>query len=81
MLTFFFQGRWLGALQPELEALLHALLFGFSIFSNKPTYGLQLQNLMYRNEFAKNVAANEPPTLWQRVLFGVFLIGMQNAIC
>lgn len=37
--------------EPELLALLNLVLFKFSVYDSGATYGAQLQNLKYRNEW------------------------------
>lgn len=37
--------------EPELLALLNLVLFKFSVYDSNATYGAQLQNLKYRNEW------------------------------
>mmetsp|Transcript_39281 Transcript_39281/g.63717 ORF Transcript_39281/g.63717 Transcript_39281/m.63717 type:complete len:324 (+) Transcript_39281:30-1001(+) len=60
-------------IQPELEALLHFLVYRFTIYNGKPLPGIKLQNLRYRDE--RQGDADLPLGRAQRVLYGVLVIG------
>ncbi|EGG20214.1 RING zinc finger-containing protein [Cavenderia fasciculata] len=48
----FFKPTFIQTFQPEINLILKAAIFKLSIFNLGNTYGNQLQNLTYRNEFA-----------------------------
>jgi hypothetical protein len=66
---------------------MHGILFAYSILQDRPTFGLQLQNLTYRDEREYGGKPSSPvsdagssptahrPTLTQRLLFGALLLG------
>ncbi|CEP09727.1 hypothetical protein [Parasitella parasitica] len=70
------------SLEPELLALLNLVLFKLSIYDSSASYGAQLQNLKYRNEWQhggafESIAKDAPLTKTQKILYGVFTVGGQ----
>ncbi|KAL7321101.1 peroxisome assembly protein (Peroxin-2) [Mucor circinelloides] len=71
-------------LEPELLAILNLVLFKLSIYDSSATYGAQLQNLKYRNEWKhsgafESIAKDAPLTKTQKILYGLFTVGGQYA--
>ncbi|KAI7850591.1 Pex12 amino terminal region-domain-containing protein [Circinella umbellata] len=70
--------------EPELLAVLNLCLFKLSVYDSSATYGSQLQNLKYRNEWKhggalESIAKDAPLSQTQKVLYGVFTVGGQYA--
>ncbi|ORY91022.1 Pex12 amino terminal region-domain-containing protein [Syncephalastrum racemosum] len=70
--------------EPELLALLNFVLFKFSVYDSGATYGAQLQNLKYRNEWMhsralESIAKDAPLSKTQKILYGLFTVGGQYA--
>lgn len=72
--------------KPELNALLDALLFGFTVLVNEPTPGMRMQHLRFVDgttphgggsdaAAASAAARGAPPRLAQRLLLGLLYIG------
>ncbi|KAJ1970986.1 peroxisome assembly protein (Peroxin-2) [Dimargaris xerosporica] len=69
-------------LEPEITAVLHAAVYWFTVAGpSNATYGAQLQNLRYRNEFAHHRlplrSSHAPLSRWQMAGYGVLLVGGQ----
>ncbi|KAL0090999.1 Pex12 amino terminal region-domain-containing protein [Phycomyces blakesleeanus] len=72
------------SIEPELLALLNLALFKLSIYDTSATYGAQLQNLKYRNEWKhggplESIAKDAPLTKTQKIIYGVLSVGGQYA--
>ncbi|KAI9492243.1 Pex12 amino terminal region-domain-containing protein [Zychaea mexicana] len=70
--------------EPELLAVLNLFLFKLSVYDSSATYGSQLQNLKYRNEWKhggalESIAKDAPLSQAQKILYGVFTVGGQYA--
>ncbi|KAG0164202.1 peroxisome assembly protein (Peroxin-2) [Apophysomyces sp. BC1034] len=70
--------------EPELLALLNLVLFKLSIYDSSATYGGQLQNLKYRNEWKhggalESIAKDAPLTKTQKIMYGLLAVGGQYA--
>ncbi|KAI7885942.1 Pex12 amino terminal region-domain-containing protein [Mucor mucedo] len=70
--------------EPELLGLLNLTLFKLSIYDSSATYGSQLQNLKYRNEWKhggafESIAKDAPLTQGQKIAYGLFTVGGQYA--
>ncbi|CAO3641615.1 unnamed protein product [Mucor hiemalis] len=68
--------------EPELLGLLNLILFKLSVYDSSATYGSQLQNLKYRNEWKhggalESIAKDAPLTRGQKIAYGVFTVGGQ----
>ncbi|KAI9480439.1 MAG: Pex12 amino terminal region-domain-containing protein [Benjaminiella poitrasii] len=68
--------------EPELLGLLNLVLFKLSIYDSSATYGAQLQNLKYRNEWQhggafESIARDAPLTKGQKIAYGVLTVGGQ----
>lgn len=69
--------------KPELNALLDALLFCFTVLVNEPTPGMRMQHLRFvdgttpagRGDAAASAARGTLPRLGQRLLLGFLCIG------
>eukprot|EP00761_Pharyngomonas_kirbyi_P004339 gb/GECH01004343.1/.p1 GENE.gb/GECH01004343.1/~~gb/GECH01004343.1/.p1 ORF type:complete len:332 (+),score=49.72 gb/GECH01004343.1/:1-996(+) len=89
---YYFDQSIIDRIQPELTAVLHTLIFYFSVFHQNQTYGDRLMNLKYRNEYAvsynktkaSRIAANTSsvpssefhPSLTQKGIYALLLIGV-----
>ncbi|KAI8377900.1 Pex12 amino terminal region-domain-containing protein [Radiomyces spectabilis] len=72
------------SLEPELLAILNFVLFKLSVYDSSATYGAQLQNLKYRNEWKhggalESIATDAPLTKTQKIIYGVLTVGGQYA--
>ncbi|CAM9578336.1 unnamed protein product [Chrysoparadoxa australica] len=67
-----FPAGLLERLRPEVDAALALALFGATIWIQRPTPGMRLQNLQYRNERSRH--PKSPLTVTQRVLYGLVLV-------
>ncbi|ORX52040.1 hypothetical protein DM01DRAFT_1289303 [Hesseltinella vesiculosa] len=72
------------AFEPELLGLLNLVLFKLSIYDSSASYGAQLQNLKYRNEwkhrgFLESIAKDAPLSKTQKMMYGLLTVGGQYA--
>ncbi|ORZ10518.1 Pex12 amino terminal region-domain-containing protein [Absidia repens] len=70
--------------EPEMLGILNLVLFKLSIYDSSATYGSQLQNLKYRNEWKhggvlESIAKDAPLTKSQKIAYGVLTVGGQYA--
>ncbi|KAI8099323.1 Pex12 amino terminal region-domain-containing protein [Halteromyces radiatus] len=70
--------------EPEILGILNLVLFKFSIYDSSATYGAQLQNLKYRNEWQhggilESIAKDAPLTKKQKIIYGILTVGGQYA--
>ncbi|KAI8057441.1 Pex12 amino terminal region-domain-containing protein [Thamnidium elegans] len=68
--------------EPELIGLLNLVLFKLSVYDSSATYGSQLQNLKYRNEWKhggafESIAKDAPLTQTQKIVYGILTVGGQ----
>ncbi|KAJ3005828.1 peroxisome assembly protein (Peroxin-2) [Thoreauomyces humboldtii] len=67
--------------EPELTALLQYIMCHLSIYARGASYGLELQNLKYRNETRhasgrlETLASDAPLSKWQKIAHAVLFIG------
>ncbi|KAI8070828.1 Pex12 amino terminal region-domain-containing protein [Gongronella butleri] len=71
-------------LEPEMLAVLNLILFKLSIYDSSASYGAQLQNLKYRNEWKhggilESIAKDAPLTKTQKIIYGLLTVGGQYA--
>ncbi|KAF7727159.1 peroxisome assembly protein (Peroxin-2) [Apophysomyces ossiformis] len=79
-----FKPNFKESFEPELLAILNLVLFKLSIYDSSATYGAQLQNLKYRNEWKhggtlESIAKDAPLTKTQKILYGLLTVGGQYA--
>ncbi|KAJ1909587.1 peroxisome assembly protein (Peroxin-2) [Tieghemiomyces parasiticus] len=77
-----FKSTLVTRLEPEITALFQLAIYGLTVArSQNATYGAELQNLRYRNEFKHQrnrfVPGNAPLTQGQKILYGTLLVGGQ----
>ncbi|CAO3649572.1 unnamed protein product [Cunninghamella blakesleeana] len=70
--------------EPEMLAILNFILFKLSIYDSSASYGAQLQNLKYRNEWEhsgilESIAKDTPLTKTQKIIYGILTVGGQYA--
>ncbi|CAO3653654.1 unnamed protein product [Cunninghamella echinulata] len=70
--------------EPEMLAILNFILFKLSVYDSSATYGAQLQNLKYRNEWEhggilESIAKDAPLTKTQKIIYGILTVGGQYA--
>ncbi|KAI7869752.1 Pex12 amino terminal region-domain-containing protein [Spinellus fusiger] len=68
------------AFEPELLMLINLVLFKFSVYDTSASYGAQLQNLKYRNEWRhqgplESIAKDAPLTRAQKIVYGIVSVG------
>ena len=56
----FFNVGWVSSAQPELQAAVRLLIWYYSVWPEGTSYGRQLQNLTYRNEFVHQYYDKQP---------------------
>ncbi|KAL0491578.1 peroxin [Acrasis kona] len=72
----FFDPTIISRIQPELMAVLHGLIYKFSVYESDQSFGDRLQNLKYTNHRISNIFRSAKPANVQKILHAFLIIGL-----